>query len=325
MTTNDEFLFSHDKHQTFTNCVSHTDKSNQFSNLNLNQNQNHPILIPVQYSNNSKIDKYCVLLGTATTFKSLDSKVSDKYDKREKSEAWNKSVDLSLHTLTLGDKDEEEAKKKWKRDDLTDAKNSALSLHISAYENSKEITGLDSLDCENVELKKNKINMDKQDFLRLMIQNPFEFPRQQRKNRARKPEVMGFKASQRLLISPSRPPVPKDCKILFSPLPFSITNEIKLQRKQEKNLEADQKLKAIQALASSVKSCDLIVSKQRKERMCAETHTKEILTAQALLKTQKNENDELKYKNKINEERIAILEEQLKKAESVGHKRVSFC
>uniref|UniRef100_A0A914QDX1 Uncharacterized protein n=1 Tax=Panagrolaimus davidi TaxID=227884 RepID=A0A914QDX1_9BILA len=187
MATKDKFLFSKDKYQTFTNNVSFSDKNGQYSNLNLNQNQNCPILIPVQYSNNPKNGKYG------------DSKVSDKYDKRQKSKAWNKSVDLRSHNLTLNDKDEEEAKKKWKKDVLSDSISSTLSLHICAYENSKEITGLDTLDDGNVGLKRNKINMDKQDFLRLMIHNPFEFPRQQEENQARKPEVIGFKARRSLL------------------------------------------------------------------------------------------------------------------------------
>uniref|UniRef100_A0A914QJY5 Uncharacterized protein n=1 Tax=Panagrolaimus davidi TaxID=227884 RepID=A0A914QJY5_9BILA len=99
----------------------------------------------------------------------------------------------------------------------------------------------------------------------------------------------------------------------------------KHESEAEKNLEAEEKLKAFKVLATSAKSCGLTVTKQRKERMCAEIHTEKISRsiAQALLKTQKNENDELKNTNKINEERIAILEEQLKKAESVGNKRAA--
>uniref|UniRef100_A0AC35F0E1 Uncharacterized protein n=1 Tax=Panagrolaimus sp. PS1159 TaxID=55785 RepID=A0AC35F0E1_9BILA len=119
--------------------------------------------------------------------------------KWEKSKAWNKSVDLCFNTLTLNDKNEEEVKKKWKKDVLSDSISSTLSLHISAYENSKEITGLDTLDDGNVGFKKNKINMDKQLFPRLMIQNPFEFPRQQEENQAKKPEMMGFKTRNSLL------------------------------------------------------------------------------------------------------------------------------
>uniref|UniRef100_A0AC35GT28 Uncharacterized protein n=1 Tax=Panagrolaimus sp. PS1159 TaxID=55785 RepID=A0AC35GT28_9BILA len=97
---------------------------------------------------------------------------------------------------------------------------------------------------------------------------------------------------------------------------------MKLESEAEKNLEAEQNL---EALATSAKSCDLLVTKQRKERMCAEIQAEKILrlTAQNLLKIQENENEEIKNKNKIYEERIGILEEQLKKAESVGHKRAA--
>uniref|UniRef100_A0AC35GUH0 Uncharacterized protein n=1 Tax=Panagrolaimus sp. PS1159 TaxID=55785 RepID=A0AC35GUH0_9BILA len=54
--------------------------------------------------------------------------------------------------------------------------------------------------------------------------------------------------------------------------------------------------------------------------MCAEIQKEKDsrLMAQSLLKTQENENSELKNKNKINEEKIAILEEKLRKAESVA-------
>uniref|UniRef100_A0A914PW68 Uncharacterized protein n=1 Tax=Panagrolaimus davidi TaxID=227884 RepID=A0A914PW68_9BILA len=131
--------------------------------------------------------------GTSATFKSQDCKVSDKADEKGKLEAWNKSADLCSHTFTFNDKAEEKAKKKW----MKDVNSSTLSLHISAYEN--EITELDSFDGENVGLKKNKINMDKQFLSPSIIQNPFEFPRQQEKDQVNKPELMGFRANQRLL------------------------------------------------------------------------------------------------------------------------------
>uniref|UniRef100_A0AC35GSX2 Uncharacterized protein n=1 Tax=Panagrolaimus sp. PS1159 TaxID=55785 RepID=A0AC35GSX2_9BILA len=201
MATKDKFLFSKDKHQTFTNNVSFSDKNGRYSNLNINKNQNCPILIPVQYSNNPKNDK---------------DGVSDKYDKWEKSEAWNRSVDLCFHTLTLNDKDEEGTKKKWKKDVLSEFISTPLFLHISAYESSKEITGFDTIDDGNVGFKRNKIIMEKQDFLRLIIQNPFEFPRQQEENRAIKPELMGFKARYSLLGSGK--PTPSNTNRITNPV-----------------------------------------------------------------------------------------------------------
>uniref|UniRef100_A0AC35EWF2 Uncharacterized protein n=1 Tax=Panagrolaimus sp. PS1159 TaxID=55785 RepID=A0AC35EWF2_9BILA len=185
MTTKNEFLSLKDKNQSFTNDVSHTDKSGQYSNLNLNQNSS--TLIPVFFPNNPKNDKYC------------DSKVPDKYDGRGRSNARNKSAGLCSHTLNLNDKTEDEVKKRWKKDGLSDASSSTFFLHISAFENSKEVAALDILYGENFELKRNKTNINN-----LMTQNPFEFPRQQEEDKVTEPEVMGFRASQRLL-DPNQP------------------------------------------------------------------------------------------------------------------------
>uniref|UniRef100_A0A914QHJ8 NADH dehydrogenase [ubiquinone] 1 beta subcomplex subunit 10 n=1 Tax=Panagrolaimus davidi TaxID=227884 RepID=A0A914QHJ8_9BILA len=110
----------------------------------------------------------------------------------KESEAWNKSADLRSHAFTFNDKAEEEAKKKWTKDGLSDVKSSTLSLHISAYENSKEITGLDSFN-GHLMGKRIKLTWINNFF------NPFEFPRQQEKDQVNKPELMGFRANQKLL------------------------------------------------------------------------------------------------------------------------------
>uniref|UniRef100_A0A914YZ66 ubiquitinyl hydrolase 1 n=1 Tax=Panagrolaimus superbus TaxID=310955 RepID=A0A914YZ66_9BILA len=97
------------------------------------------------------------------------------------------------------------------RNDLKKSKsanNSTLSLHIAAYENSVE-DKTDSNGSKRDDSKSKsektalikKWNTSKQGFIDslLFIQNPFEFPRQQEDEDNYDPEVMQFKASQRLL------------------------------------------------------------------------------------------------------------------------------
>uniref|UniRef100_A0A914Z0K2 Uncharacterized protein n=1 Tax=Panagrolaimus superbus TaxID=310955 RepID=A0A914Z0K2_9BILA len=94
------------------------------------------------------------------------------------------------------------------RNDLKKSKsanNSTLSLHIAAYENSIESLPTDSNgsksddDDEKAILIK-KWNTSKQSFIDSLslIQNPFEFPRQQEEDATNTPEIMQFKASQQL-------------------------------------------------------------------------------------------------------------------------------
>uniref|UniRef100_A0AC34GV96 RanBP2-type domain-containing protein n=1 Tax=Panagrolaimus sp. ES5 TaxID=591445 RepID=A0AC34GV96_9BILA len=85
---------------------------------------------------------------------------------------------------------------------------STLSLHIAAYENSVEASHAN--ECNEVEgLNKNngKLSMSEKwrnakhilSVSTSIVQNPFEFPRQQKEDQSTNPEVMQFKASQRLL------------------------------------------------------------------------------------------------------------------------------
>uniref|UniRef100_A0A914QTT5 Uncharacterized protein n=1 Tax=Panagrolaimus davidi TaxID=227884 RepID=A0A914QTT5_9BILA len=156
----------------------------QYNNFNLNQNH--------QYLNvTSKISKIV----------SVENKKVQNYDKnysKAKKDCGNLKKDLSLdYFLNVGNVSE-------KNDDSDTKSNSTLLLRISAYENSVE-GGFTHLigKGKNVGFKKNQENWNKQLFPSAlsMIRNPFEFPRQQEGDPKDEPEVMGFKASQRLLNS----------------------------------------------------------------------------------------------------------------------------
>uniref|UniRef100_A0AC34G4F4 Uncharacterized protein n=1 Tax=Panagrolaimus sp. ES5 TaxID=591445 RepID=A0AC34G4F4_9BILA len=87
--------------------------------------------------------------------------------------------------------------------------NSTLSLHIAAYENSVEVSA-DENECneekEGSKTKNEKSCLDKNwkkanqiVDSQLIVQNSFEFPRQQKGDQSSRPELMQFKTSQRLL------------------------------------------------------------------------------------------------------------------------------
>uniref|UniRef100_A0AC35F5T8 Uncharacterized protein n=1 Tax=Panagrolaimus sp. PS1159 TaxID=55785 RepID=A0AC35F5T8_9BILA len=164
METKDDFLFSRNNSQSFVKDNYHFDNDNHYSNLILNQN--YKILIPVQ-----TLSKTC---------KYKNYGVSDNYDGNEKIQSLNKSSS----NFSIFNKETEEFKKQWKKDCSKPNKSSTLSLHISAYKNSKN---------------DKPIFADSTTFL---IQNSFEFPRQQQNDEILEPEISHFKASQRL-INPS--------------------------------------------------------------------------------------------------------------------------
>uniref|UniRef100_A0AC34FAB3 Uncharacterized protein n=1 Tax=Panagrolaimus sp. ES5 TaxID=591445 RepID=A0AC34FAB3_9BILA len=92
-----------------------------------------------------------------------------------------------------------------KQDTSSSLNNSTLSLHIAAYENLNEASN-ECFEEERLKKKKEKYGLIKrctntrQIFAgsALIIQNPFEFPRQQ-EEKTHESEVTQFKASQSLL------------------------------------------------------------------------------------------------------------------------------
>jgi hypothetical protein len=132
---------------------------------------------------------------TAAT-KISDCTLSESYEEKEKSQTWKRKDLCSKYTNNLSLNDETE--KCWKKNGSSNAtNNSTLSLRISAYENSNEVSS-DSLNKsfqKSVLIQKQKqINLAS----KFVPQSPFEFQRQ-RNDKVPEPEVSQFKASQRLL------------------------------------------------------------------------------------------------------------------------------
>uniref|UniRef100_A0AC34FRG0 Uncharacterized protein n=1 Tax=Panagrolaimus sp. ES5 TaxID=591445 RepID=A0AC34FRG0_9BILA len=105
-------------------------------------------------------------------------------------------INLSSH---YDDECAKEFKQQFKCNNWDNTNSSTLSLHIAAYENlvESDFDGNDESLKEFGLIKKGE-NV-KQLFLGSSVdENPFEFPRQH-KSEAMQPEMMQFKASQRLL------------------------------------------------------------------------------------------------------------------------------
>uniref|UniRef100_A0AC34FYQ6 Uncharacterized protein n=1 Tax=Panagrolaimus sp. ES5 TaxID=591445 RepID=A0AC34FYQ6_9BILA len=171
----------------------------QFNNLNLNQNLKCFSTDTVRSKNITKIDDKKDLYFEFLQIKQLRtaalSKVSDFTNSKatKNRNEWNKYEKEKLPLKCLSIHDEKE---KLKGGKLFNVNDSTLSLHIAAYENSIETS-------KEAEMKGGEkfglINTCKnvKPLLTTFAQNPFEFIQQE--NEMVKPEVMQFKASQRLL------------------------------------------------------------------------------------------------------------------------------
>uniref|UniRef100_A0A914Q8S5 Uncharacterized protein n=1 Tax=Panagrolaimus davidi TaxID=227884 RepID=A0A914Q8S5_9BILA len=134
--------------------------------------------------------------------------IFDFYERNEKLKSWDKSSVNDLRSkilkgLNFNDNFEKDAKKSWKNESFSNINKSTLSLHIEVYENSIEVVTSDSF-CIKKEGSIKKWENAKQiciDASAFVIQNPFEFPRQQN-DKISEPELSQYKASQRL-INPS--------------------------------------------------------------------------------------------------------------------------
>uniref|UniRef100_A0AC35EXK2 WH2 domain-containing protein n=1 Tax=Panagrolaimus sp. PS1159 TaxID=55785 RepID=A0AC35EXK2_9BILA len=196
MTTKDYCLPFKDKQKIVVDDFS----NDQYSNLNLNYNH--------QSSDGFFVHSKSVEIKSK---KLLNDGFYDINDSQNRNISLNK-FSKTLPNSNIGYKSPRNLKKF--KSDSKNVKNSTLSLHIAAFKNSNEALNLDKT-FENF-IKDGKLCSAKKwksanyifNCSETIIQNTFEFPRQQENDKSLDPEVSQFKASQRLF-NPNKPVVPK--------------------------------------------------------------------------------------------------------------------
>uniref|UniRef100_A0AC35G7G9 USP domain-containing protein n=1 Tax=Panagrolaimus sp. PS1159 TaxID=55785 RepID=A0AC35G7G9_9BILA len=178
MTTRSSTLPFKEKQNIVTNDI----LNGKYSNLNLNQNCQNSTK---KFSEISK----CITIGKTKVLNSGFGKTGDNSQTKKASSLWkNKSTNF-----VNNDFEKDYGLLKVENSNFI-KKSSTLSLHIKAYENSNK-TNLFNETKKNCLMKNAKhIFIDS----KCIIQNPFEFPRQQN-DKISEPEVSQFKASQQLL------------------------------------------------------------------------------------------------------------------------------
>uniref|UniRef100_A0A914QSK6 Uncharacterized protein n=1 Tax=Panagrolaimus davidi TaxID=227884 RepID=A0A914QSK6_9BILA len=126
-------------------------------------------------------------------------------DTKRDSHSWNKASNNLSSNLGNNDFEKEDELKK---ENISTINGSTLSLHIAAYEKIVEDSSSNLVngtkEQSSKQIKKEKDTKQIFSGSKFVIQNPFEFPRQQENGRSQQePETGQFRASQRLF-NPNR-------------------------------------------------------------------------------------------------------------------------